>query len=42
MDGDDGDDLHLRDAEDLVGPVGRPPHLPESGDQQVPAVPQQP
>jgi hypothetical protein len=30
--GHDGEDLDVGDAEDLIGLVGRPPHLAECGD----------
>jgi hypothetical protein len=42
VDGDHGGDLDVGDAEDLVGLVGLPPYFPERGDQQAPAMPQQP
>ena len=42
MDGDDGGDLDVGDAEDLVGLVGLPPGLAQRGDEQVAAVPHHP
>jgi hypothetical protein len=41
-DGDDGGDLDVGDAEDLVGLVGLPQGPAQGRDEQVPAVPDHP
>jgi hypothetical protein len=42
VDGDDGGNLDVGDAEDLVGLVGLPAGLAQSRDEQVAAVPEHP
>jgi hypothetical protein len=42
VDGDDGGDLDVGDAQDLVGLVRLPANLAQGGDEQLAAVPQQP